>query len=210
MATHWISLLPRSYPGQLGEDTAVKSIYINCWQYDSRSSLLTELLIELGYPVPRKGRPVDELLSRIQEFVDKSRGVALALDEFDKLGDQTEVVYDLEMVSEDSDQHLGMVLVSNHGPEQVSLGSRSKSRLSCQTVQFEPYSAADLMKILEHRVEKAFRPGSVPDQTLRHIAEEVADRGGDCRQALSRLLSLGRVADRRNMTKITLEMAENE
>lgn len=192
---------------QLGEETAVKSIYINCWQYDSRSSLLTELLIELGYPAPRKGRPVDELLSRIQEFVDKSRGVAVVLDEFDKLGDQTEVVYDLETLGHESDQHLGMVLVSNMGPERVQLDPRSESRLHCQTLRFEPYSKSELVEILEERVEQAFRPGSVTDDVIEKVAEEAAEKGGDCREALRRLLALGRKADRNGVAELTEEMA---
>lgn len=191
---------------QLGEETAVKAIYINCWQYDSRSSLLTQLLIELGYPAPRKGRPVDELLSRIQEFVDKSRGVAVALDEFDKLGDQTEVVYDLQMLSESSEQNLGMVLVSNKGPESVKIDPRSESRLNCQTVMFEPYRAEELVQILEARAEQAFRPGSVESEVFLEIAGDVAAEGGDCREALGRLLKLGRWADRNNVQSVDKEV----
>jgi Cdc6-like AAA superfamily ATPase len=71
----------------------------------------------MGYPAPRKGRPVDEILSRLQELVGKSHlGVAVALDEFDRLGDQTEVVYDLEMLSNSDERDLGLVMVSNRGP----------------------------------------------------------------------------------------------
>ena len=190
---------------RLGEETAVKAIYINCWQYDSRSSLLTQLLIELGYPVPRKGRPVDELLSRIEEFVDKSRGVAVALDEFDKLGDQSEVVYDLQMIGHESVQGLGLVLVSNRGPEMVDIDSRSESRLSCQTLMFEPYSKSELVEILRQRVEQAFRPGVVDDEVVEMIAEEVASESGDCRGALGRLLNLGRWADRNSVDGLGVE-----
>ena len=52
---------------RMEEETTSKSVYINCWQYNTRPSLLTELLIQLGYPAPRKGKPVDELLSKIRE-----------------------------------------------------------------------------------------------------------------------------------------------
>ena len=180
----------------------MKSIYINCWQYDSRFSLLTQLLIELGYPVPRKGRPVDELLSRIQEFVDKSRGVAVVLDEFDKLGDQTEVVYDLRMLSHESDQFLGTVLVSNQGPETVNIDPRSESRLNCQTLVFEPYSKSELVEILEARTQQAFRPGSVSDEVIQRIAEQAAPKGGDCREALGSLLRPGRWTDRRGLDEV--------
>ncbi len=33
--------------------------------------------------------------------------MAVTLDEFDKLGDQSEVVYDLQMLNHESDQNLG-------------------------------------------------------------------------------------------------------
>ena len=191
---------------RLEDESSTMAIYINCWQYDTRSSLLTELLIEMGYPAPRKGRPVDEILSRLQEFVGKSRGgVAVALDEFDRLGDQTEVVYDLEMLSNSVERDLGLVMVSNRGPRQVRLDPRSESRLDCLTLGFDPYSESELVDILARRVEQAFRPGAVEDEVVEVIAEEVASDSGDCRKALGRLLSLGRWADRNGMDDIGTE-----
>lgn len=66
---------------RLESEAGGKSVYINAWQYNSRSSLLTELLIQLGYPAPRKGKPVDELVSKLKEWLDKNRGVAVAIDD---------------------------------------------------------------------------------------------------------------------------------
>lgn len=39
---------------KLEQETAVTTITINCWNYNTRSAILTQLLIELGYPAPRK------------------------------------------------------------------------------------------------------------------------------------------------------------
>jgi len=195
---------------QLEEESTTQAVYINCWQYDTRPALLTELLIELGYPSPRKGNPVDETLSRIQEFVEKSRGgVAVALDEFDRLQDPTEVVYDLHLISEGIDQNLSMVLVSNRQPTRLKLDPRSESRLSCQTLGFHPYDIQQLTEILEQRVQQAFRPGTVDDQVIETIAEQVAEQGGDCREALSQLLQLGRWADRNDIESIDIGSLEN-
>lgn len=132
---------------RLEEEAGVKSVYINCWQYNTRSSLLTELLIQLGYPAPRKGKPVDELLSKIREWMDKNRGVALALDEFDQLEDRTEVIYDLQMLNEEAENSLGIVMVSNHHPSKVQLDPRSRSRLNCHTLQFNSYDTPQLINI---------------------------------------------------------------
>jgi len=181
-------------------------VYINCWQYNTRSSLLTELLIQLGYPAPRKGKPVDELLAKIREWINKNRGVAVALDEFDQLDEHNEVIYDLETMNTDSENQVGLLMVSNQQPETVELDPRSRSRLNCQTLQFKPYNQSKIQEILEDRVEQAFRPGTVPSDTTQKIAEIVADNSGDLRNALQLLLRAGRKADREDRKKVEIDM----
>jgi len=190
---------------RLEEETSARSVYINCWQYNTRSSLLTQLLIELGYPAPRKGKPVDELLSKIREWLDKNRGVAVALDEFDQLEERTEVIYDLQMLNQDAENQVGIVMVSNQHPSELQLDPRSRSRLNCQTLQFKPYTANQLEEILEKRVQQAFRPGTVPDNVVEKIAAHVAEHSGDCREALELLLQAGREADRKGSTEVSPE-----
>lgn len=189
----------------LEDETTSKSVYINCWQYNTRSSLLTELLIQLGYPAPRKGKPVDELLSKIREWLDKNRGIAVALDEFDQLENRTEIIYDLQLVNEQAKNRLGLIMVSNQHPRQIKLDPRSQSRLNCQTLEFHSYNAPQLQKILKKRVEQAFKPGTVPNEVLEEIAETVADNSGDCREALEKLLRAGRKADQEGRTELSKE-----
>ena len=193
---------------RMEEETTSKAVFINCWQYNTRPSLLTELLIQLGYPAPRKGKPVDELLSKIREWLNKNRGVAVALDEFDRLEDRTEIIYDLQMLNEESENQLGIVMVSNQHPTTIELDPRSRSRLNCQTLEFNSYSAAQLEQILDKRVEQAFRPGSVSNEVIEEIAGQVAAKSGDCRVALEKLLRAGRKADRegkKSLSKISIE-----
>lgn len=190
---------------KLEKQASIKSVYINCWQYNTRSSLLTELLIQLGYPAPRKGKPVDELLAKIREWVDKNRGVAVVLDEFDQLDSQTEVIYDLQMVNEEAENAIGLLMVSNQHPTQVQLDPRSQSRLDCQTLEFQSYSAPQLEQILQNRVQQAFHPGTVPKEVIEQIAEQVAENSGDCRKALKILLRAGRKADREGKSSVSVE-----
>lgn len=177
------------------EDTGAKQVYINCWQYNSRSALITELLIQLGYPAVRRGKSVDELVSKLEIWLDRNRDIAVALDEVDQLQDRTEVIYDLQHVDEQADNDIGLVLVSNQHPSDISLDSRARSRLSCRTLEFQPYSAEQLQEILEERVQEAFRPDSVSESVVATVAEHVAGRSGDCRQALELLLQAGRNAE---------------
>jgi len=194
--------------GKFESETTGKAVYINSWKYNTRSSLLTELLIQLGYPAPRKGKPIDQLLSKIREWLDKNRGVVVAIDEFDQLEDPTEVIYDLSIVNEESDNSLGLVMVSNQPPRQVELDPRSQSRLNCQTLQFQPYNAPQLEQILEKRVEQAFQPGAVPSQVIETIAQQVAEQSGDCRQALQKLLKTGRKAEQEGSKRISVDLME--
>lgn len=190
---------------RLEEETTSKAVYINAWQYNTRPSLLTELLIQLGYPAPRKGKPVDELLSKLQEWLDKNRGVAVAIDEFDQLEEKTEVIYDLQMLDEEAENSLGLVMVSNKPPTQVQIDPRSQSRLNCQTLQFNPYTAPQLEGILETRVEQAFKPGSVSDEVIQEVAEYVAENSGDCREALRLLLRAGREAEIEGRREVNID-----
>jgi len=48
------------------------------------------------------------------------------------------------------------------------------------------------VEILGTKVEQGFRPGAVPDEIIQKIASHVADKSGDCRQALEILLQEGR------------------
>ncbi|MFC4550223.1 MULTISPECIES: Cdc6/Cdc18 family protein [Halorussus] len=189
--------------GALDRETSVKTIQINCWQYSTRPALLTELLIQLGYPAPRKGKPVDELLSKLREWLQKNRSVAVSLDEFDQLQDKTEVAYDLYMLSQQTENKLGLIMISNLPPDELLLDSRSWSRLNCRTIEFEPYTAGQLEEILQDVVEQAFKSGTVNSEVIEAIAEQVADNTGDCRQAFEQLLQAGRRATQNGARKIT-------
>jgi len=187
----------------LATETRVTTARINCWQYNTRSALLTELLIQLGYPAPRKGRPVDTLLATLREWLDKHRGVAVVLDEFDRLHHQTEIVYDLYQTAEDADSPLGLLLVSNQSPASLQLAPRSQSRLTYQTLEFPPYTDAELVDILKQRAESAFQRGTVAAEAVKLIAATVADHGGDCRHALDLLCRAGRQAEHEQAAELT-------
>jgi cell division control protein 6 len=194
---------------QLENETRVKTVWINCWQYNTRSSLLTELLIQLGYPAPRKGKPVDELLSKTREWLDKNRCIAITLDEFDQMNEKTEIAYDLQLLNAKADNQIGVVMISNQPPAELNLDPRSQSRLNHQTLEFQPYTKDELVTILKERAEKAFHPGKVTDTALERIAEFNADKEGDCRKALTQLRRLGRGVKEKRQDKITEAIVES-
>lgn len=187
----------------LEDQTRAKAVRINCWQYSTRPALLTEMLIQLGYPAPRKGKPVDELLSKLREWLDKNRNVAVVLDEFDQLEERTELIYDLSMISKDAENHLGLIMIANQPPEKIDMDPRSESRIGVGSLCFDTYSEDKLLDILQERANKSFKPGRVSAEALERIAEYTVERGEDCRQALQYLLEAGRCASAQGQGKVT-------
>lgn len=118
------------------------------------------------------------------------------------------MIYDLQMLNQEAEDKIGIAMVSNQHPSKLQLDPKSRSRLNCQTLQFQPYSAMQLEQILENRVEQAFRPGTVPDEVVEEIAESVASTSGDCREALEILLRAGRKADQEGLDEVTTETLE--
>lgn len=195
---------------QLEEESSVKPVCINCWQYNTRSSLLSHLLIELGFPTPRKGRTVDELILKLEEWLDKNRSIALVLDEFDQLRDQNDVVYDFKEISKVTSNEIGLILVSNKPPKDLALDARSESRLSYRTLHFQPYDKEDIRDILKNRARHAFNRKSVSEEVFKAIAEITSQQSSDCRQALAMLLAAGRKAEQEHAQQITLRHIDQE
>ncbi|EMA39163.1 Cdc6/Cdc18 family protein [Halobiforma nitratireducens] len=193
---------------QLEAETRVRTVTINCWQYNTRSSLLSQLLIALGYPAPRKGRPIDELLRQLHEWVDKHQCLAIVLDEFDRHQAQTDIIYDLHHVSRDTDNELGVILISNQPPAELQLDPRSQSRLNYRPVHFARYDADGLHAILQDRADTAFHSDAVTDAALRRIADRVAGLSGDCRHAIELLHRAGRIAERAQAETVTRDHVE--
>jgi cell division control protein 6 len=193
---------------ELEQDTRVTTATVNCWQYQTRPALLTELLIQLGYPAPRKGTPVDARLATLQELLDKSDGLVVALDEFDQCTHQAEIVYDLQAAAAQTENELGLILIANQPLTALTLDERSRSRFDHRTVPVRPYTAADLATILHDRVMNAFQRSTVTDAAIDRIAKVVADAGGDCRQAFTLLLRACRRAEQDQATEVTVDHVE--
>jgi len=167
-------------------EQAVQGIYINCWYHRTEVAVLTEALRQLSYPVPRKGRSVDELVG---EFIQNISGERLVfvLDEVDALTDDG-VLYVLSRTG----LPVGVVMVSNDPYAMRKFDQRVKSSLSPVTVEFERYSVGELFDILEERARLAF-------QDYDPMAVKVAARlsykhGSDVRYGLNLLLRAGRLA----------------
>lgn len=118
------------------------------------------------------------------------------------------VVYDLLEASVAADQSLGLILVTNQPLEYLELDPRSQSRIGYCTIELLPYTKADLVAILRQRVEEAFHPDAVTDDAIDRIAASVAAQSGNCREALTLLRRVGRLAEQQHADRVTATHVE--
>jgi cell division control protein 6 len=189
-------------------NSRVKSIYLNCFEYNSRSSVLIALANFVGAALPRRGFGTDEIFSKLLEFLPKSSYTPIVvLDEVDQLVASVEgekLLYDLVRLFEYGANFIGVILISNDVSLISHLDSRIRSSLAGHVVNFEPYSPSQLKSILSNRASLAFCSGVLEPDVIGVAAAHAAKLGGDCRIAIESLLRAGRIAESKNSPRVSL------
>jgi len=183
-----------------------KGLYINCFQLNTRHSVLTQIANFLGEATPRRGLAADEAYSRAVEALKHAEFIPIVvLDEADQLLHEEEasrLFYDLLRVVESGKGRFGLIFISNLAEFAASLDQRVKSSLAEQTISFEPYSPMQLKEILLQRAQYAFHPNALDAEVINVAAAHAAKSGGDARVAIECLLRAGREAEKRNAEKV--------
>jgi len=186
-----------------------KTLYINCFQHETRHSVLAKLANFLGMPVPRRGWATDETYTRMVEAMQRIDFTPIIiLDEIDQLAgpdEQSRLLYDLLRAVEHDRKRLGLVLISNDAEFTSRLDARVKSSLGAENLAFEPYSPQQLKDILRERANFAFEKGVLGDEVVNVAAAHAAKSGGDARIAIESLWKAGRNAERENSESIEVK-----
>ncbi len=184
------------------EFTNVRTIYINCWDFNTSISVLSETVISIGFPVQRRGWAKDEIIKRLIEALNKSKkNIIVCLDEVDQLvfKDQS-ALYDLLRINQYSQKNLGLVFISNDPHVFANLEPRITSSLSINEIEFRPYTIAEMKNILQERARRAFQ--SLEDGVIAVAANHAIQKGGDVRVGLQLLLKAGRFAEQQYSDKV--------
>ncbi len=180
----------------------VKTIYINCWNYNTPISILSKIATDLGIFVQRRGVGKDEVFERVIEFLGKmKKGLVVCLDEVDQLIFKSEeVLYDLLRINQYVKNPVCLVFISNFKDVFINLDARIKSSLRIEEIEFKPYSFQEMKDILEERVKNAFH--SVEEGVTILVANFAVQKGSDVRVGLECLLKAGRLAEIENSNMI--------
>ncbi|MCR4335696.1 MAG: AAA family ATPase [archaeon] len=186
-----------------------KSLYLNCFEFSSRAAILNAIANFAGAALPRRGLATDEIFTKMLESLKKCGFVPIIiLDEVDQLlisEINSKLLYDLLRIVEYGKQSIGVVMISNDVSLTSKLDSRIKSSLAEQTIIFNPYTPEQLKAILSERAALAFLGGAYDKDVVNVAAAHAAKLGGDCRVAIESLLKAGRIAERENSGKVSLD-----
>jgi len=195
---------------QLEEHTdRAKHLYLNCFEFNSRHAILTEIANFLGEPMPRRGVATDELYTKLLHALKQATFTPIiVLDEVDQLLHEDEgqkLLYDLLRVIEYQKNRFALLIISNDRTLTARLDPRVKSSLAEETIEFNQYTPTQLKAILRERAEYAFAPGVLDEDVINVAAAHAAKLGGDARIAIECLWKAGREAERVNASKVTLD-----
>lgn len=186
-----------------------KSLYLNCFEYNSRAAVLIALANFVGAAVPRRGLATDEVFTGFLQSLEKAPFTPIiVLDEVDQLllnEENSKLLYDLLRVVEYGGKSIGVVLISNDVELTSKLDARIRSSLAQEAVIFSAYTPQQLKEILSERAELAFSKGAYEKDVINIAAAHAGKLGGDCRVGLESLLKAGRIAERANSAKVTVE-----
>ncbi len=186
-----------------------KSLYINCFEQNTRHAILASITNFLGTPIPRRGTGTDEIYDSMVSALRKASFTPIiVLDEIDQIqtvSEASSLLYDLLRVSENEKARFGIILVSNDFSFTSKLDGRVKSSLMEESIEFKQYSPQQLKDILQERVQYAFVNEALEKEVVNVAAAHAAKKGGDARIAIEALLKAGRVAERENSSQVSIE-----
>ncbi|MFX0092355.1 MAG: ORC1-type DNA replication protein [Candidatus Hodarchaeota archaeon] len=176
-------------------------LHLNCRKLRSEASVLTTILRYLVPYFPPRGFGVDELLRMLSNTLEhQDMHLLLALDEIDFLIKRgaNDLLYHLTRINDDcpnNAQRVSLLLITREYALRSWVDASTRSSLTQNIIELDPYSQLELTEILTRRVETGFQRGAVPQEIIEEIAGIGAEEKGDARVAIELLWRAGKYAD---------------
>lgn len=187
-------------------------IHVNCRQYRGSLFLILHHAITFFHPnFPRRGFSAEELLNIFLQVLDEENAyVILTLDEFESLIERegAEPVYKLTRLQEarmNKPQRFSLICILKKLEVLDKLDPSTRSTLQSNIISLEKYSKEQLVDIVNDRVQLAFKPSTVLEDTVDLIAELAESEGGNARFAIELLWRAGKYADAEDLGFVTPE-----
>jgi cell division control protein 6 len=194
----------------------IEYIHVNCRELrGSLFMILGRVIKRLKPTFPERGYSANELLEILKQVLkEEELQVLLCLDEVDVLieSEGGDTLYYLSRFHEtelDAPRLLNLLCISKDPEVFRKLDRSTLSSLQQNVIRISEYDKGQLLDILVHRAERAFRKGAVPLEIMEFISEVAAQEHGDARYAIEILRRSGKYADAENAYQITPEHVRN-
>jgi cell division control protein 6 len=188
-------------------------VHANCREYRGNMSYILQKILHCFYPnFPVRGYSLEELLQTLMQVLDDENAhVILTLDELEYLIQKagSDPVYQLTRLQESRSPHsphrLSLICILRRLETLEKLDESTRSTLQHNIIVLDEYSKQQLEDILNDRVELAFKPNTVPWDTISLVAELAEAERGNARYAIELLWRAGKYADANQLNLVTPE-----
>jgi len=187
-------------------------VHVNCRQFRGSLFLILHHAVSFFHSTfPKRGFSAEELLNIFLQVLDEQNAyVILTLDEFESLVEMegAEPVYKLTRLQEarlGKPQRVSFIGILKSLKAIDGLDPSTRSTLQSNIIRLQPYSHEQLIDIISDRVQLAFKPSTVQEDTVSLIAELARSEGGNARFAIELLWRAGKYADAEDLGTVTPE-----
>jgi len=201
---------------ELTAQTDVQAVRVNCQVDSTRYAVFSRLFSAIfDYEPPSSGISFKKLFSQITDkLVEEDEVLVVALDDVNYLfyeSEASDTLYSLLRAHEaHSGARVGVICVSSDLELDVieELDTRVQSVFRPEEVYFNKYGQAEIVDILDERVQRGFHEGVVGPAVLDRVAELTEQQGGDLRVGIDLLRRAGMNAEMRASRSVELEDVE--
>ncbi len=188
-------------------DMNLTYVHVNCRKQGTPQMVLHDLASNFPLTVPKRGFAPQEIMNHVIDHLEKKDVyLTVTLDELDYFIRQNgpDLLYSLSRAAEESDaQNRVSIIATSFSPDFLeTLDEATRSTFMHNLIEMDKYNSEQLFDILNERAEKAFKPGTVKEETLDLISN-IASRRGDARFALELLWFSGRIANKGNKENVS-------
>lgn len=183
-------------------------IPINCRKRKTEALVLLGVLTHFDAHYPDRGYSSGEMLGDLRKLLQARNAHALViLDEVDALlkTDGSSLVYDLTRINDEQGPQwtgVSLLMVSQENVLGMLDAASLSTFKSSNAIAVRPYDAPRLERIVAQRVDLAFQPGAVNEDTQCLVAD-LASEEGNARLAIEVLQKAGQVADDERSREVT-------
>jgi len=187
----------------------IKYIHINCRKERTSYKVLIKIIRTINLNFPKRGYSPQDLIDTILDLV-KVRNIHLliVLDELNYLIDKDrDLIYSLTRLNDDSfnePQRLSLIGIIRDISCLNNLDRSTLSTLQRNIIKFNNYSRKQIYEIIKFRAEDSLKENVASEDIIVSIVDLILERG-DLRYGLNLLWRACKIAESKNLLKITAE-----